>query len=161
MQSDQSATDKSSSEADVISDLMEQESRTGRNGWNENVIGRMCDDDETQDMMRRLRSSMQVSAEIHPKPSLEGLKRLLHERKQGMKTWQWQEAVVRKTEQQRRRREEMVREREQQKQDEAQNEMERQNVQPEMRIGFGRCKGRTCESIYREERNYCEWLSRQ
>ena len=39
--------------------------------------------------------------------------------------------------------------------------MERQVVRPEMRNCFGRYKGRTCQSIYNEDRNYCEWVSRQ
>ena len=75
-QTDQSATNKSSSEADAIFELMEEGSRTGRRGWNVNVIGKMLelDDEETQDMMRRLRSSIQVSAGLDPEPTLEGLK---------------------------------------------------------------------------------------
>ena len=37
----------------------------------------------------RLRNNaIQVSAGIDPEPALKWLKRLLHERKQGMKTWQ-------------------------------------------------------------------------
>ena len=86
-QTDQSVTDRSSSEADVIPELMEEDSRNWRRGWNENVNGKMLelDDEETQDTMRRLRSSIQVSAGMDPEPALEGLKRLLHKRKQGMK----------------------------------------------------------------------------
>ena len=62
-QSDRGAHDKSSLEADVNVGLMEKDCRIGRRGWNEGVIGKMLeqDDDETQDMMRRLRSSIQVS----------------------------------------------------------------------------------------------------
>ena len=134
---------------------MEKDSRIGRRGWNEGVIGKRLelDDDETQDTMR-LRSSIQVSAGRDPEPALEGLKRLLHERKQGGKRRR------RETEHQRRR-QEIVKEREQQRQDGAEKEMERQTVRPKMRIRFGRYKGRTCESIYKEDRNYCEWASRQ
>ena len=29
-----------------------------------------------------------------------------------------------------------------------------------MKIEFGRYKGRACESIYREDSGYCEWVSR-
>ena len=62
-QSDRGAHDKSSLEADVIVGLMEKDCRIGRRGWNEGEVGKMLelDDDETQDMMRRLRSSIQVS----------------------------------------------------------------------------------------------------
>ena len=49
----------------------------------------------------------------------------------------------------------------QQKQDEAEKEMERQTARSEMKVGFGRYKGRTCESIYKEDRHCCEWLTRQ
>ena len=54
-----------------------------------------------------------------------------------------------------------MREREQQKQDEAKKKMERQTDQPEMRNGFGRYTGRTCESMYKEDRNYCGWVISQ
>ena len=55
--------DKSTSEADVIFELMVKDFKIGRRGLNEGVIGKMLevDDDESQDMMRRLRSSIQVS----------------------------------------------------------------------------------------------------
>ena len=66
------------------------------------------DDDETQDMMRRLRSSIQVSAGTDPEQALEGLKRLLHERKQSMKTLQ-EEAVRERQRTKRQRQEEMAR----------------------------------------------------
>ena len=76
-------------------------------------MGKMLelDDDETQDMMRRLRSSIQVSAGTDREQALEGLKRLLHERKQSMKTQQ--EEAARGTEQRRQRQEEMARQAEQ------------------------------------------------
>ena len=89
-QNDQGAPDKNLSEADVIFELMDNGSRIGRRGWNEGVMGKMLelDDDETQDMVRRLRSSILVSAGTDREQALEGLKRLLHERKQSMKTLQ-------------------------------------------------------------------------
>ena len=157
-QSDRGAHDKSSSEADVIVGLMEKDCRIGRRGWNEGVVGKMLelDDDETQDMMRRLRSSIQVSVGTDPKLALEGFKRRLHERKQAMKTQQ--EEATRVTEQQRRRQEVIAREseRERQKQDEAEKEMERQTARSEMKVGFGRYKGRTCKSTCKEDGNHCE-----
>ena len=76
-QSDQSAPDKSSSEADVFFELMEKGCRTGRTGWDEGVIGKVL-------MMRSLRTSIQVSMETDPEPVL-GFERLLHECKQAMK----------------------------------------------------------------------------
>ena len=136
----------SSSEADVFFELMEKDCRIGRRGWNEGVIGKMLelDDDETQDMMRRLRSRIQVSV-ADLEPAVEGLNRLLLERKQAMKTQQQEAAreaedkrrrqgetarrvgqaeMAKEVEQQRRRQEELVRKREQQKKDEAKTEME-------------------------------------
>ena len=37
-QSDQSSTDNSSSEADMVFAFMEKDAKSGRNGWNENLI---------------------------------------------------------------------------------------------------------------------------
>ena len=68
--------DKSSS--DVIFE-MEKDYRIGRRGWNESVIGKV---------LRRLRSSIQVFVVTDLEPALEGLKRLLQERKQAMNTQQ-------------------------------------------------------------------------
>ena len=39
--------------------------------------------------------------------------------------------------------------------------MERQTARSEMKVGFGRYKGRACESIYKEDRHCCEWVTRQ
>ena len=39
--------------------------------------------------------------------------------------------------------------------------MERQTARSEMKVGFGRYKGRTCKSTYKEDGNHCEWVSRQ
>ena len=159
-QSDQGALDKSSSEADVFFEWMEKGCKTGRTGWVEGLIGKALelDCDAMQDMMRSLRTSIQVSMGTDPEPALEGFKRLLHKRKQAMTTQQ--EEAARETER-RRRQEEMVREKERQKQNMAEKEMERQAARSETKVGFGRYKGRTCESIYKEDRSYCEWIRRQ
>ena len=82
--------DKSTSEADVIFELMEKDCKIGRRCLNEGVIGKMLelDDDESQDMMRRLRSSNPGVCWADPKQALAGLERLLHKRTQGTKTLQ-------------------------------------------------------------------------
>ena len=67
-QSDQGAPDMSSSAADVVFDLMEKGYRSGRIGWDEGLIGKVLklDDDAMQDMMRSLRTSIQVSMGTDP-----------------------------------------------------------------------------------------------
>ena len=66
-----------------------------------------------------------------------------------------QEEATQETE--RRWRQEMEKEKEQQKQDKAEKEMVRQTARSEMKVGFGRYQGRTCESITRKIAADREW----
>ena len=55
----------------------------------------------------------------------------------------------------------MTREEEQQQQAKAEKGMKQQTARSEMKVDFGQYMGSTSESIYREDRNYCQWISRQ
>ena len=243
------STPASSSDADAIFELMDANSKMGRKGWNEGLIGKMLelDDDETADMLRKLRSSIHASTGRDPEPALEGLKRFLCERKQAMKIQQEEaareqrrqrcetteekgqreqdeakkeaerqaaleeeeqrrkqeeverrrEEEVRKQEQiaerqkqeeiqriqemkkrvemrkqeetarererqeEMRKQEEKIRERERSRQEEIEREIERHVARSRMTVDFGRYKGKTCESVYRDDRSYCQWISTQ
>ena len=242
------STPASSSDAYAIFELMDANSKMGRKEWNEGLIGKMLelDDDETVDMLRKLRSSIHASTGRDPEPALEGLKRLLCERKQAMKVQQEEAAreqrrqrcetteekeqreqdeakkeaerqVVLKEEERRRKQEEIerrreeevrkqeqiverqkqeeiqriqemkkrvdmrkqeeaarererqeemrkqeekIRKRERSRQEEIEREVERHVARSKMTVDFGRYKGKTCESVYRDDRSYCQWISK-
>ena len=91
----QSSTDKSSSEVDMAFAIMGADSKSGRNGWNENLIQKMMglNDEAMEDMMEKLKSSIRMSTDGGPESglaesALEGLKKLLHERKLEARTQQ-------------------------------------------------------------------------
>ena len=48
--------------------------------------------------------------------------------------------------------------REHDEKDEKEAEKQREMSMKEMKIRFGRYNGRTCESIYQEDRYYCRWV---
>ena len=74
-----------------------------------------------------------------------------------------QEETARERERQEemRKQEEKIRERERSRQEEIEREVERHVARSRMTVDFGRCKGKTCESVYRDDRSYCQWISKQ
>ena len=60
--------------SDKFFELMEKSCETGKMGWYEDLIGQVLkfDDDTMQDMMKKLRSGIQVSTETDPELALEG-----------------------------------------------------------------------------------------
>ena len=129
---------------------MDANSKMGRKGWNEGLIGKMLelDDDETADMLRKLRSSIHASTGRDPEPALEGLKRLLCERNQAMKIQQEEAAR-----EQRRQRCETTEEKGQREQDEAKKEAERQAAlkEEEQRRKQGEKERRRQEEVRKQE----------
>ena len=61
-QSDQSATDRSSSEVDAAYELMETIVQTGQGGWLEGCIRKMLemDGEEAEDFMRKMSSNVRA-----------------------------------------------------------------------------------------------------
>ena len=74
-----------------------------------------------------------------------------------------QEEAARERERQEemRKQEEKIRERERSRQEEIEREIERHVARSRMTVDFGRYKGKTCESVYRDDRSYCQWISTQ
>ena len=151
--SSQSESDQGVS--DMFLELMEKSCETGKMGWDEDLIAQVLkfDDDTMQDTMRKLRTGIQVSTGTVPNQHSKGV---IQECRQAMKAQQ--EEAAHETER-RRRPEEMTRGKEQQKQVKAEKGM-KQTTRSEMKVGFGEYMGRTCKSIYREDRNFSEWVNR-
>ena len=93
-QADQNSTEKSSSEVDMAFAVMEADSRSGGNGWNENLIQKMMelDHEAIEDIMEKLKNRIKIPMEAGPESgigsALEGPRKLVHERKQGANTQQ-------------------------------------------------------------------------
>ena len=67
-QSDQSTTDKSSSEVDVDFEMMKKCSRTGMGRWNATMTETILemDDEQTEEMMKRMRPAIWDEMAIDP-----------------------------------------------------------------------------------------------
>ena len=81
--SDQSTTEKSSSEVDAAFEMFERCSRTGIGGWSAKMTKAMLgmDDEQTEEMLMRLRSGFQEEVGNDPEPMIEGIRRFLQERR--------------------------------------------------------------------------------
>ena len=110
-QSDQSTTDKSSSEVDVAFGMMEKCSPTGTGGWSAKMTETMLemDDEQTEEIMKKMRPAIREEMGIDPEPVIEGMMRFLQERRRREKDQQ-AEAARGAQQQQQRRREEAARE---------------------------------------------------
>ena len=223
IQMDQSSTDKSSSEIDTAFAMREAYSKSGRNGWNEDLIQKMMglDDEAMEDMMKKFKRSIRTSTDCGlesgiDESTLEGLRRLSHERRREARTQleeslkkqqqaQYEEAAgetrrqeqreeaaeearrqkqqeeaaeERRRQQQQEQEEETMREAKQQQEQgsdirvteeqqhtrrrsEVTNEMQLQMTKEQKQVGFGRDMGTTFGDVYKQDRQYCDWITRQ
>ena len=113
-QSDQSMREKCSSEVDAAFEMFERCSRTGIGGWSAKMTEAMLvmDDEQTEEMLIRLRSGFPEEVGNDPEPMIEGISRFLQERRRREKD-QHEEAVREAEQQQQRRQAEVAREAEQ------------------------------------------------
>ena len=89
-ESEQSATDKSSMEADAVFEMLDRCSRTGVGGWSVEMMEAMSemDDEQTEKMLKMLRSSFPEEVGDDPEPVVNGFTKFLQERRRTEKDQQ-------------------------------------------------------------------------
>ena len=82
-ESEQSATDKSSTEADAVFEMFDRCSRTGVGGWSVEMMEAMSemDDEQTEKMLKMLRSSFSEEVGDDPEAVVNGFRKFLQERR--------------------------------------------------------------------------------
>ena len=80
-QSDQSATDKSSTEADAVFEVFDRCSQTGVGGLSGEMMEAMLDE-QTERMLRMIRSSFAEEVGGDPEMVIEGIRKFVQERRQ-------------------------------------------------------------------------------
>ena len=94
-ESEQSATDKSSAEADAVLEMFDRCSQTGVGGWSVEMMEAMSemDDEQTEKMLKMLRSSFPEVVGDDPKSVVDGLRKFLQERRRREKDQQEESRV--------------------------------------------------------------------
>ena len=82
-QNDRSTEEKNLTEVDTIAEMLERSSRTGAGGWSAEMLEAMMgmDDEQTERMLKMLRSHVAVELGCDPEMVIGGMKKFMQERK--------------------------------------------------------------------------------